>query len=88
MSLSFMQKVPRRSTLVSRKITLQPNEALDIEPKWHSVRVLSGRAWINSDGANVALASGQQTLVVNEDDSAMIFTASSAIIQVYYQPAG
>ncbi len=87
MSLSMMPHMPRRTTLISRKITLQPDEPLDIEPNWHSVRVLSGRAWINADGTNVSLASGQQTFVTTISDSAMIFTASRAVIQVFYQPA-
>jgi hypothetical protein len=86
-SLAFMQSMSHRTTLISRKITLLPQKALDIEPNWHSVRVLSGRAWINSDGTNISLASGQRTLVMKESDSAMIFAASRAVIQVFYQPA-
>lgn len=87
MSRSLPQRQPRRTVLISRKITLQPQEPLDIEPNWHSVRVLSGRAWINSNGTNLSLPGGQQTLMTKNDDKAMIFTASRAVIQVFYQPA-
>jgi len=88
-SLSFMQRMPypRRTALISRKITLQPDEALDIEPNWHSVRVLSGRAWINSNGTNISLSHNQQTLALSAADNAMIFAASHAIIQIFYHPS-
>jgi hypothetical protein len=67
-------------------MTLQPDEALDIEANWHSVRVLSGRAWLNLNGINISLNCGKQAMIPKESDDAMIFAASRAVIQVFYQP--
>ena len=87
MTLSFMQKMPSNRALVSRKITLQPDEVLNVEPNMHSVHVLSGRAWVNLSGINISLASGNHKLVMKKDDYAMIFATSPVVIQVYYQPS-